>query len=96
MKKNCITVASQDLGTWVRHQKISDKLFYRSQEGGKEFCIKATDESSQDHGMNDVSEGRIVIVYGKVTESGIGLCISNLGWGEFPVLPSKYEVLLEE
>lgn len=61
-----------------------------------DFCIKATDESSKDHGIDDNSEGKIVIVYGKVTESGIGLCISNLGWGEFAVLPQKYERLLDK
>ena len=61
-----------------------------------DFCIKATDESSKDHGIDDNSEGKIVIVYGKVTESGIGLCISNLGWGEFAVLPPKYGRLLDK
>jgi len=34
------------------------------------------------------------IVYGKVTESGTGLCIKGAKWGEFALLPRKYEYLL--
>ncbi|WP_395006231.1 hypothetical protein [Undibacterium sp.] len=62
----------------------------------KDFCIKATDEASKDHGIDDNAEGRIVVVYGKVTESGIGLCIANIGWGEFALLPPMYEWLLDD
>lgn len=62
----------------------------------KDFCLKATDEDSQEHGINDDATGKIVIVFGKVTESGIGLCIERLGWGEFAVLPDKYAHLLYE
>ena len=60
----------------------------------KDFCLKATDKDSQEHGIGDDSNGKIVIVYGKVTESGVGLCIERLGWGEFAVLPDKYGHLL--
>lgn len=70
-------------------------LRYRSGGGYKDFCLKATDESSREHGIDDDSKGRIAIIYGKVTESGIGLCISNLGWGEFALLPAQYEKLLD-
>jgi hypothetical protein len=33
-------------------------------------------------------------MFGIVTESGIGLSIENVGWGEFAVLPAKYAELL--
>ena len=60
----------------------------------KDFCLKATDASSQEHGIDDDSKGKMVIMYGVVTVSGIGLCIENVGWGEFAVLSKKYEDLL--
>jgi hypothetical protein len=59
-----------------------------------DFCLKATDSSSQEHGIDDDSEGKVIIIYGVVSISGIGLCIENVGWGEFAVLPEKYESLL--
>jgi len=60
----------------------------------KDFYLKAVDWSSQEKGINDDSKGRIVIIYGKVTVSGIGLCIENIGWGEFALLPEKYNHFL--
>jgi hypothetical protein len=60
----------------------------------KDFCLKATDKDSQEHGIGDDSNGKVVIVFGKVTESGVGLCIERFGWGEFAVLPDKYVHLL--
>jgi len=59
-----------------------------------DFCLKATDAISQEHGIDDESKGKVVIMYGTVTESGIGLSIENVGWGEFAVLPEKYVSLL--
>lgn len=60
-----------------------------------DFCLKVTDENSQDHEINDEAKGKLILMYGKITESGIGLCIENIGWGEFAVLPEKYVYLLE-
>jgi hypothetical protein len=71
-------------------------LRFPAGNGFKDFCLKATDAACREHGIDDESKGRIAIFYGKVTESGIGLCISNLGWGEFALLPSKYEHLLDD
>ena len=59
-----------------------------------DFYLKATEEISQRKGINDNSPGRIVIMYGKVTESGIGLSIERLKWGEFALLPQQYNNLL--
>ncbi len=69
-------------------------LEYKQTGEHKDFCLKATDASSQEHGIDDNSKGKMVIMYGVVTISGIGLCIENIGWGEFAVLPDKYEDLL--
>lgn len=33
-------------------------------------------------------------VYGVVKKSGVGLCFNKLGWGEFAILPEKYNDLL--
>lgn len=71
-------------------------LRYRRNPKYKDFCLKATDKDSQDHGIGDESSGKVVIIFGKVLESGIGLCINNLGWGEFAILPDKYVHLLYE
>tara|TARA_R110001599_G_scaffold64023_3_gene178909 strand:- start:527580 stop:528494 length:915 start_codon:yes stop_codon:yes gene_type:complete len=60
-----------------------------------DFCLKVTDQESQEHGIDDESKGKIVLMYGKVIESGVGLCLARLGWGEFAVLPDKYIPLLE-
>ncbi|MEI2261586.1 hypothetical protein OHC51_11585 [Stenotrophomonas indicatrix] len=61
----------------------------------KDFCLKSNNEISDEHGIADGSRGRIALAYGKVTESGIGLCITDLGWGEVALLPKKYEHLLD-
>lgn len=71
-------------------------LSFPSKPGCKDFCLKATDEASKEHGIDNDSVGRIVIAYGKVTESGIGLCIAKLGWGEFALLPKKYDYLFDD
>lgn len=63
--------------------------------GYKDFCLKASNEKNKEHGIGPDSIGRIVIAYGKITESGVGLCIEKLGWGEFAILPSKYEHLID-
>jgi hypothetical protein len=61
-----------------------------------DFCLKITDELSQEHGINDDSKGRYVLMYGPVVESGVGLCLKDVGWGEFAILPAKYDYLLDE
>lgn len=58
------------------------------------FHLKATEAICAWKHISDDSTGRIVIMYGKVTRSGIGLCIENLEWGEFALLPERYNNLL--
>ena len=61
----------------------------------KDFCLKTSNEQNKEHGIGPDSIGRIVIAYGKITENGAGLCLEKLGWGEFALLPSKYEHLID-
>lgn len=62
----------------------------------KDFCFKAIDADAQEKGIHDDTKDRILIMYGRVTESGIGLAIEKLGWGEYALLPEKYNHLLLE
>jgi hypothetical protein len=69
--------------TWFKHH-----------QSVKDFCLKDTDATQLTKGINDESAGRVVLLWGKVTESGLGLCINRPGWGEYALLPSKYTSLL--
>lgn len=64
--------------------------------GVKDFCFKAVDADAQEKGIRDDTKDRIIIMYGTVTGSGIGLAIEKLGWGEYALLPEKYNKLLLE
>lgn len=59
-----------------------------------DFYLKVTDERQKGKGIDDNSTGRVVLMYGKVNQSGAGLCIENIGWGEFALLPQQYESLI--
>jgi hypothetical protein len=69
------------------------KLKYKNSNYA-DFYLKLPDEKQQEKGIDDNSTGRVVLMYGKITISGAGLCIENIGWGEFALLPQKYERLL--
>lgn len=62
----------------------------------KDFYFKAIDAQAQEKGIHDDTAGRIIIMYGTVTQSGIGLAIEGLGWGEYALLPAKYNGYLQE
>jgi len=64
--------------------------------GVKDFCIKTVDRIATRKGIHEKTEskGRIILVYGKVVKSGIGLSIERPAWGEFALLPEKYNDLL--
>ncbi|MBO2902694.1 hypothetical protein J5H42_18295 [Aeromonas dhakensis] len=57
--------------------------------------MKSQDKDQKAHGIDDNSIGRILIVYGSVKQNGTGLCFQGLGWGEFSLLPEKYNYLLD-
>lgn len=62
----------------------------------KDFYIKAIDSEQQRKGISDESKGRIVIFWGVIGISGIGLCLNRPGWGEYALLPEAYAPLLRE
>lgn len=85
--------------SWNRGGKPSHirltKFEYKQNHLWNDFCLKAIDEYCQEHGIDDDSNGKIVLMYGKVTfNNHLGLCIERLGWGEFATLPDKYAHLL--
>lgn len=59
-----------------------------------DFYLKVSEEISIRKGINEQSVGRVVLMYGKITENGIGLAIERLKWGEFALLPMQYNQLL--
>lgn len=61
----------------------------------KDFCIKDTDGVQRNKGIGGDSNGRIVLVWGRVTHNGIGLCIKGLRWGEYALLPPAHDHLLQ-
>lgn len=60
-----------------------------------DFYLKAPAWEQEEKGIDDDSVGRIVLFWGLVTKSGIGLCIDRPGWGEYALLPKKYEYLFD-
>lgn len=63
------------------------------QEWFKDFCMKVTVGEGQEKGIDANSVGRLILVYGAVTASGMGLCVTQLGWGEFALVPQQYDGL---
>lgn len=60
----------------------------------KDFYLKSVDMEAQEKGIHDETTDRILIMYGTITNSGIGLSIEKLSWGEYALLPHKYDDLL--
>lgn len=81
--KNAGRTSSNTRMTWLKHSSSVH-----------DFCIKDTDGAQAEKGITDNSAGRIVLVWGRITVNGIGLCLTNLGWGEYALLPEKYNDLL--
>lgn len=66
-----------------------------SNDGVKDFYLKAGAAQQEEKGINDDSGGRVVLFWGKISENGIGLCAERLKWGEYSLLPAKYNKFLE-
>ncbi|WP_368648915.1 hypothetical protein ABRY95_04775 [Castellaniella ginsengisoli] len=56
----------------------------------KDFYIKAIGSEQLRKGISEESVGRIIIFWGSITVSGIGLCLNRPGWGEYALLPEAY------
>ncbi|WP_305821603.1 hypothetical protein [Massilia brevitalea] len=59
-----------------------------------DFCMKATIAEQSEKGIDENVVRRFILIWGVVTESGIGLCINRPKWGEYALLPAQYERLL--
>lgn len=66
---------------------------YNKKSNYVDICIKASNLDSQEKGITNESKGRLVLFYGPIVESGIGLSVDRIGWGEFSLVPTKYEYL---
>lgn len=64
--------------------------------GGPDFTLKLQDHKQREKGIDDESLGRIVLFWGAIVSNGTGLAVERLSWGEFALLPQKYESLLED
>lgn len=60
----------------------------------RDFCLKLNEDAQAEKGITEQADGRVVVMYGSVSKNGTGLCIKDLGYGEFGLLPEKYEYLL--
>jgi hypothetical protein len=60
-----------------------------------DFYLKAVDSEQTEKGIGDKSGGRVVLFWGKITWNGIGLCVERPAWGEYALLPEKYDYLLK-
>ncbi|MDI9106548.1 hypothetical protein [Serratia marcescens] len=87
-------IQSSSSGPWDHSIRMT-KISWRKTGEYLDFYFKQNNKDSKDHGINDNSRGRIILMYGKVERSGLGLCLNNVGWGEFSLLPEKYNYLLE-
>lgn len=70
------------------------RLEYENDSKYQDFTLKMSILDSVEHGVTDATVGRIAMMYGAVSKSGSGLAISDLGWGEFALLPAKYDSVL--
>ncbi|MCK4155439.1 hypothetical protein HFK88_24910 [Ralstonia pseudosolanacearum] len=66
----------------------------RSHPNVKDFYLKIAASKQEEKGIDNESVGRIVLFWGKIVGSGIGLAANGQSWGEFALLPEKYEKLL--
>jgi hypothetical protein len=83
--------SSRNAGKWSHNTRMT---WLEHAPSVHDLCIKDTDAAQAGKGIDDDSEGRVVLVWGRVTESGIGLCFTALGWGEYALLPRLHEHLL--
>jgi len=85
--------SSQNMGKTPNNVRMT---WLECNAAANDFCLKTIDRVATRKGIRTSkdSKGRIIIMYGKIVASGIGLSISHPGWGEYAVLPEKYNNLL--
>jgi hypothetical protein len=85
---------SANAGSTERNIRLT-MLEYHQRRAQKDFSLKMMDLDSREHGIDDDSAGKIVLIFGKIVKSGIGLAFDKPGWGEICVLPEKYHDLIK-
>ncbi|MFL1916940.1 hypothetical protein ACJW8B_16315 [Plesiomonas shigelloides] len=88
-------IRTNHLGNHKKPTNIRMTYLENTALGVSDFCIKMQDQEQKAHGIDDNSVGRTVIIYGVISDNGTGLCFKNLGWGEFSLLPEKYNSYLD-
>ncbi|AHK20992.1 hypothetical protein BZ17_683 [Yersinia pseudotuberculosis IP 32953] len=88
------------LSSWSKkpldHSIRMTRLNWPRNDNYSDFYFKQENKDAQDKGIRTDSQGRYIIMYGIVEKSGTGLCLAGLGWGEFALLPEKYNYLLDD
>lgn len=60
-----------------------------------DFCLRGNIEDLNQHGLTIKNVGQYLVVWGKVSSRGIGYSFHHPSWGEYGVLPIKYNDLLD-
>ncbi|MEQ9721274.1 hypothetical protein ABQG65_08765 [Yersinia alsatica] len=87
------TILSSYSGSAPHHIRLT-RLKWSKKNNYSDFYFKHNNKDASDRGITEKSRGSILVMYGKVVKNGWGLCIENLGWGEFAILPEKYKYIL--
>lgn len=66
----------------------------KSHRLANDFYLKDLNGEQKRKGFHDGMKDRFVIFWGVITTNGIGLCVTKLGWGEYDLLPEKYNALV--
>lgn len=74
-------------------RKWKTRLKYSKPEW-QDFCLKQDRDMQLEKGIDDNSTDRVILMYGTIKQNGSGLCLADLAYGEFALLPAKYEALL--
>lgn len=53
-------------------------------------------QDGDQHQITQAAVGRVVVAYGRVRKSGVGLALNDLKWGEVALLSRKYEAVLQD
>lgn len=70
------------------------RLRYSKNDKFLHFSLKDKDQNLREKSIVDGLSNRIVLIWGRVGENGAGLCIENVYWGEYSLLPMEYTKLL--
>lgn len=61
----------------------------------RDFCLKGYIGDLNRHGLKENNINQYLLIWGKITSNGIGYSIDHPSWGEYGILPLKYNTLLD-